>query len=143
MPSTRRRPRQPEPDRPTIFLDRSVGRTALPPAIKALGFTIHTLWDIYGEHQDEDIDDDVWITDSARNGWVALTWDMLKKPRRHRQTIADTGARVFRFERNLDTAQAQIDAFTVNQYRFIQRAQRPGPYIDVIRSKTIDRYWTP
>jgi hypothetical protein len=94
VPSTRPKP----PDQlPTVFTDRSLARYGVPDGIRALGFIVVTSSDLYGGNAD-DLADDVWLRDSARNGWPALTWDYLREAGL-RRVIEDEEARVFRFER--------------------------------------------
>jgi len=128
--------RQPEA-RPTLFTDRSLAKIAVPNGIRAFGFNVVTIWDLYGDSAD-DLDDDVWLQDSARRGWPALTWDYLRE---WRDVISRERAQVFRFERRMRTPAEKLECFERNQYRLIQRCRKPGGWIDVFRDNTIDRYW--
>ncbi len=132
MPSTK----QPDP-RPTLFTDRSLAKHAVPNGIRDLGFTVATIWDVYGDEADE-LDDDVWLRDSAREGWPMLTWDYL---RHWRHVIEAEKAKVFRFERRMRSPGEKIACFKTNQYRLLQRCTKRGGWIDVFREDKIDRYW--
>ena len=98
-----------------------------------------TTWDIYGSDAD-DLDDDVWLQDSARSGWAALTWDYLRE-KELRHVVVVEEARVFRFERRMRRPADKLACFQANQHRFVQRCRRRGGWIDVFRKNTIDRYW--
>ena len=140
MPSTEpqkdrsRRQRRP-PDLPVIFFtDRSLGRVLVPGAIRALGYTVFTIWDVFPqEHDDRSISDEQWLWHSARRAWVCLSYDKLRKPRSVPRGLAASGAKVFRFESALKTAPQQVAAFKVNQYRIKKWAEKRGPYRRVIR----------
>lgn len=135
----RRRQKKP-PDPPVIFFtDRSLGKILVPTAIRVLGYTVHTIWDVYPqEHLNRSVSDETWLWDSAANGWVCLTYDRLRRPKSVPEALAESGAKVFRFEQALKTAAQQIAAFTVNQNRIRQWASKEGPRRRVIRKATTD-----
>lgn len=135
MPSTRPSRKQPE-QIPDIFVDRSVGRILVPQALREMGFTVHTLWEVYGPQREQDLGDGEWISDSADNGWVCLTRDEL---RIHRETILRSGARIFRLGRAARTATDQIAWIRTNLSRIERAARGPRPYVYVIRERTIER----
>jgi hypothetical protein len=56
-------PGQPQP---RFFLDRSLGRKAVPEALRAGGWNIVTLAEHYGTPADERVADVDWIQESAR-----------------------------------------------------------------------------
>src|SRR5260221_6179254 len=45
---------------PEFFTDRSLGRYVVPNALRALGLTVHTMAEVYGERQGQDADDEDW-----------------------------------------------------------------------------------
>jgi hypothetical protein len=134
VPSTP--PKRPD-SAPTLFTDRSLAKNVVPKGIRALGFDVVTIWDLYGEAADT-LDDDVWLRDSTERGWPSLTWDYLRE---WRDVIVEVQAKVFRFERRMRTPAEKLATFEVNRYRLIQRCQKAGGWIDVFRERTIDRYW--
>jgi hypothetical protein len=109
-------------------------------ALRSWGYVVRTLWEVYGEVVEQTLDDDVWIRDCGRNGWIALTRDYL---RLHREAIAKARTRVFRIGRAAGNADLQIAWLKTNRHRIEQQSRKPGPYIRVIRETTVDPYWEP
>jgi len=136
VPSTRAK--QPDP-RPTLFIDRSLGRIAVPDGLRRRGFDVLTIWDVYGAKADR-LDDDVWLRDSGRNDWIALTWDMLRK-QEWRDVIAVEQTRVFRWERRMRRPDEKLAVFDTNLKTFLRHTKRQGGWVDVFRDVGIDRYW--
>ena len=60
------------PERPTLFLDRSLGRVVVADALRAQGAAV----EIHGDHFRHDTADEVWLTEIARRGWIVLTKDV-------------------------------------------------------------------
>ena len=67
---------------PRFFLDRSLGRKAVPEALRADGWDVITLAEHYGIPADEQVADTDWIEEAAKHGWPILMKD---KRIRHRQ----------------------------------------------------------
>ena len=67
---------------PRFFLDRSLGRRAVPEALRADGWDLITLAEHYGMPADEQVADTEWIEEAAKRGWPILMKD---KRIRHRQ----------------------------------------------------------
>ncbi|SNQ46550.1 hypothetical protein FRACA_1440014 [Frankia canadensis] len=53
---------------PHVFVDRSLGRIAVPRLLRGAGIQLTTLAEYYGIPQDEDIADVTWLADTARPG---------------------------------------------------------------------------
>jgi hypothetical protein len=66
---------------PRFFLDRSLGRKAVPEALRADGWDVITLAEHYGMPADEQVADTDWIKEAAKHGWPVLMKD---KRIRHR-----------------------------------------------------------
>jgi PIN like domain len=81
---------------PRFFLDRSLGRKAVPDALRANGWDIITLSEHYGMPADEQVADTDWIEEAAKRRWPILMKD---KRIRHRQaettTVIEHKARCF------------------------------------------------
>ena len=65
-----------------FFLDRSLGRKAVPEALRADGWDVITLAEHYGMPADEQVADTDWIEEAAKHEWPILMKD---KRIRHRQ----------------------------------------------------------
>ena len=70
-----------------FFIDRSLGRRAVPEALRADGWDIVTLAEHYGVPADERVADTEWIEEAVKRGWPVLMKD---KRIRHRQAEIDT-----------------------------------------------------
>src|SRR6266705_1579543 len=82
-PATRSRTRsvsQPEQSL-RFFLDRSLGRKAVPEALRADGWDVITLAEHYSMPADEQIPDTDWIEEAAQRRWPIL---MLHHQQSHR-----------------------------------------------------------
>ena len=110
-----------------FFLDRSLGRKAVPEALRADGWDVITLAEHYGMPADEQVADTDWIEEAAQRGWPILMKD---KRIRHRQaeitTVIEHKARCFVITRgdllSADMAQRFIGAWTLPQLRYARRA---------------------
>jgi hypothetical protein len=60
---------------PEFLIDRSLGPKHLADALKGLGLTVHTLASIYGERVAQELEDEQWLVDAGRHGWVVLMKD--------------------------------------------------------------------
>jgi hypothetical protein len=54
---------------PRFFLDRSLGRKAVPEALRADGWDVITPAEHYGMPADEQVADTDWIEEAAKRGW--------------------------------------------------------------------------
>jgi hypothetical protein len=71
------------PDQPPkFFLDRSLGRKALPGFLRANGWNLVTLAEHYGVPADQQIADTEWIQEAAKQGWPILMKDKRIRYRR-------------------------------------------------------------
>jgi PIN like domain len=142
VPSTRdRRRRRPDPD-PTIFVDRDLGRKALPNALRERGYSVVTLFEVYGEEAEQGTKDPEWIKDCAANGWIALCRDRLRH-KGERPLIEKHGTKVFRVAAKARTGPEQIQFVINNIHRIMQRARWPGPFIDRVEEHRVERVWPP
>jgi hypothetical protein len=65
----------PPEQQPKFFLDRSLGRVAVPALLRADGWDLVTLAEHYGVPEDQDVADTQWIQDAAERGWPVLMKD--------------------------------------------------------------------
>ncbi|GAA1008212.1 hypothetical protein Aple_070820 [Acrocarpospora pleiomorpha] len=63
----------PPEQQPKFFVDRSLGRVAVPGLLRAAGWDLITLAEHYGVPEDEQVEDTRWIEDSAKLGWAVHT----------------------------------------------------------------------
>jgi hypothetical protein len=72
---------------PRFFLDRSLGRKAVPEALREDGWDVVTLAEYYGVPADQHVADSAWIQEAAEQGWP-----ILMKDKRIRYRPAEIGA---------------------------------------------------
>jgi PIN like domain len=81
---------------PRFFIDRSLGRIAVPGLLRKAGWDVVTLAEHYGIPADEDVTDVQWIAETAALGWPVLMKD---KRIRYRpaeiEAVIEHGARCF------------------------------------------------
>jgi len=51
-----------------FFIDRSLGRLVVPAALRAHGFVVHTMADVYGEQVGQGLKDETWLRDVGEHG---------------------------------------------------------------------------
>ncbi len=81
---------------PHVFVDRSLGRIAVPRLLREAGLRLTTLAEHYGIPQDETVDDVTWLADTARLGWVAFMKDEhIRRRPTEREAVITHRARCF------------------------------------------------
>ncbi len=133
MPSARKRP--PEDlllpiYRETIFVDRSLGASIVPNALRAAGLTVVTMREHYGEDAGAHTADVDWIAEVGDRGWVAFHKD--DNIRRRAEEIAAVEAHSLRMfvitNANL-TGAAMAQRYVDNLARISRAARKAGPFI--------------
>jgi hypothetical protein len=131
--STRSRRSSGEPDLPTVFIDRSLGRYGIVGALRCVGFTVHPLHEVYpDEDQGDRPSDPVWIRYASERDWAIFSKDGRLRRGENLQAICDHGARVFLLPKAHWTEAQQIERFIKHRYRIALHCQKPGPFIYVV-----------
>ncbi len=126
---------------PEFLVDRSLGRYEVANAIRARGFAVHTLFEVYGA-KEETLPDTVWLADAGRNGWPVLTANPHIKRVRHELAVVQAEAvRMFTLPRGNLTGRDQVARFLANLDAIVQACQRPGPYIYSVLPDRIELRW--
>src|SRR5450755_1616342 len=60
---------------PEFLIDRSLGRHAVPGALRTAGAVVHTMAEVYGEQVGQGLADEDWLGDVGEHGWVVLLKD--------------------------------------------------------------------
>lgn len=132
------RPEQP----PRFFLDPSLGRKAVPEALRADGWNLITLAEHYGMPADEQVADTEWIEEAAKRGWSILMKD---KRIRHRQpeitAVAEHKARCLVITRGDLHSSDMAQRFITNKSAILAAAAQPGPYIYSVQTDRISRLY--
>ncbi len=99
-----------------------------------------TLAEHYGMPADEAVDDVTWLTDSARQGWVAFMKDeRIRRRPAERLAIEASGARCFCITNmNLPSA-AMAERYLTNLAAIADACEQPGPFMYAVHSNRIER----
>lgn len=127
---------------PKLFLDRSLGRKAVPEALRAAGWDLVTLAEHSGIPVDEQVADTEWIEEAARRGWPILMKD---KRIRHRRAEIDAvvshQARCFVITMgDLPSAEMARRIFA-NEAAILTAVAEPGPYIYSVQMDRLSRLY--
>jgi PIN like domain len=120
-----------ESQRPPEFLvDRSLGSVIVPAALRARGFTVHTLQTVYGEEVARELDDEVWLGEAGNRDWIVLAKDERIR-RRPNELAAIRSSRVKAFYLTAGGLKGDVQAAILLKHinRIIQRSRQPGPMI--------------
>lgn len=135
MPSRR------EPPSPTFFLDRSLGRHYVADAIRSKGFAVVLMAEVFDD-DGQRVHDDEWIGRVSREGWIALTKDPAII-RAHTAALRSSTIRVFALPNARLQGPEMAERFVHHIHRIIQRARKPGPFVDIVHPDRIERRWPP
>ncbi|MFI6900717.1 hypothetical protein ACIBKY_05630 [Nonomuraea sp. NPDC050394] len=129
------------PEQPRkFFVDRSLGRVAVPGLLRAAGRDLITLAEHYGVPEDEGVADACWIEESARRGWAVLMKD---KRIRYRQAeidaVVEHQARCFVITRGDLTSAEYAERLIANQVAVFAASDTPGPFIDAVHTDRLER----
>jgi hypothetical protein len=133
----------PPPDQPPrFFLDRSLGRIAVPNRLRAAGWELVTLAEHYGTPQDELVADTEWIRDAATLGWPILMKDKRIRYRRAEiDAVTQYRAQCFVITRGDLTSAEMAGRFLSNQQAILGAVASPGPFICAVQSDRLDRIY--
>jgi hypothetical protein len=129
-------PREPQPK---FFLDRSLGRIAVPSRLRAAGWDLVTLAEHYDRPDDEQIADVQWIHDAATRGWPILMKDKRIRYRRAEiDAVVQHRAQCFVITRGDLTSTEMADRFHGSKRGIYEAVNRPGPYIYAVHSDRLE-----
>ena len=57
-----------------VYIDRSLGSTVAPAALRQFGVVVHTELEVFG-HVAEGVTDSQWLEVAGRSGWIVFTKD--------------------------------------------------------------------
>ena len=132
----------PPTPQPKFFIDRSLGRVAVPNGLRDGGWDDVTLADYYGMPRDEEVADTEWIADAASRGWAILMKDKRIRYRRAEiDALIQYQAQCFVVTRgDLPSAEMASRFLTVRQAIF-EAVATPGPYLYAVQADRIDRLY--
>lgn len=127
-----------------FFLDRSLGRIAVPARLRADGWDLVTLAEHYGMPADEQISDTQWIRDVAARGWPILMKDKRIRYRRAEiDMVIEHQAQCFVITRGDLTSDEMAERFLANKRAIFAAIALPGPYIYAVQSDRLDQLHPP
>jgi hypothetical protein len=126
-----------------FFVDRSLAKSIVE-GLRAVGLTVHSMADVYGEKRAQGLADEVWLADAGDHDWVVLTKDdaIRRRPAELEALIA-AGVRVFCLTSAGLRGEQQLERFVSNRHRIVQRARKSGPYVYGVYERGLKRLWPP
>jgi hypothetical protein len=129
---------------PKFFLDRSLGRVAVPALLRAAGWDLVTLAEHYGVPEDERVADPEWIREAAVRGWPILMKDKRIRYRRPEiDTVIQYQAQCFVITKGDLPSGEMAGRFLTARQAIFDAVAIPGPYIYAVQSDRIDRLYPP
>lgn len=123
---------------PNIFLDRSLGRLAVPRLLRDVGLRLTTLAERYGVPADEDVTDEMWLEDASRAGEVVFMKDSRVRINvAERLTIIRCRARCFCISNQGLRADEMAQRFLRNLTRITEACVGPGPFVYAVQQGRI------
>jgi hypothetical protein len=126
---------------PHVFVDRSLGAIQVPALLRAASIVLTTMREHYGEIRAQAVTDHEWIALTAQRGWIAFHKDdSIRRNEVERQTVVDTGARMFCVPRADLTASDLAGRYIDNLAAITRAAESAGPFIYLVYNDRIERF---
>jgi hypothetical protein len=131
----------PHPDGlPDLFIDRSLGRIAVPAILREAGLRLVTLAERYGIPEDETIPDERWLADAGVRGEVVFMKDARVRYRpAEKLAIVQSRGRCFCLGRQDLPATEMAMRFLDNLDRIVLACVEPGPLLYSVHKERIAR----
>ncbi len=131
----------PHPDGlPDLFLDRSLGRVAVPQLLRDAGLRLVTLAERYGIPRDETVPDERWLSDAGERGEIVLMKDnRVRYNPAEKSSIVRYQVRCFCLTRQDLVAAAMADRFLHNLQRITEVCADAGPFVYAVHERRIER----
>jgi hypothetical protein len=132
-------PTPPRSGPPRFFLDRNLGRYAVPRGLRAGGVDVVTLAERYGIPRDERITDVHWMREAAERGEAVVMCDdaIRKRNPEERRVLLDVELQTFIVNGQLPAAEV-VRRFLVCLAAIERACRRLGPFVYLIHSDTIE-----
>ena len=125
---------------PDLFLDRSLGRVAVPRLLRASGLRLVTLAEHYGVPRDETVEDVEWLRLAGRQGWVVLMKDKgIRRNPRERAVVRAYSVRCFCLTRQGLESSEMARRFLDSIDAITEACRSPGPFIYAVEETRIVR----
>ena len=125
---------------PDLFVDRTLGRIAVPGLLREAGLRLITLAERYGIPQDERITDERWLEDAGLRGEAVFMKDArVRYNTAEKLVITRFNVRCFCMSRQDLDAPAVASRFLFNLERIALACAVPGPFLYAVHDRRIDR----
>lgn len=125
---------------PDVFLDRSLGRIVVPRLLREAGLTVVTLAERYGIPTDENVSDEVWLTDAGRRKEVVFLKDArVRYNAAEKAAIREHRVRCFCLSRQDLPGPEMAARFLGNLGRITAACQEPGPFLYAVHERRVLR----
>ena len=138
----------PSPKPLEVFCDRSLGKHQVPNALRALGWQVHTMADVYGEEQAGTLSDRQWLADAGAQGWVVLHKDAAiarlrgGQPGPELAALIGAGVRAFCLMSAQLPGAEQAKRFVAASAVIEQIARsQPGPFVYGLYTREVRQIW--
>jgi PIN like domain len=127
---------------PKFFIDRSLGRIAVPAGLREDGWDVVTLAEHYGIPRDEEVADTEWIADAASRGWPILMKDKRIRHRRAEiEAVTTNKAKCFVITRGDLASADMVSRFIVNKQAIFRVTAKSGPFIYSVQQDRLDQLY--
>lgn len=124
-----------------VYVDRSLGSTVVPAALRPLGVVVHTEVEVFGPVA-EGVTDAQWLEAAGRSGWIVFTKDgRIRYRKGELATLVEHRVRAFVLTAGNLGAAEQAARFVSNLGRIRRTARRPGPYVYAVHPRGLERLW--
>lgn len=122
----------------TFFVDRSLGRKKVPTILRAAGLKLHTLAEVYGLPDDQEVKDPIWLARAGKEGWPVLMKDSgISRDPFEKQTVIRNGVRCFCLISGKATAQEMAGWVLSALSEIALACHDPGGFIYAIHRSEI------
>ena len=133
-------PTSPRSGLPRFFLDRNLGRYAVPRGLREAGIEVVALAERYGVPEDERITDVQWMREAAEAGEAVLMCDdaIRKKNPAERQVLLEVRLQAFIVNGQLPAAEV-VRRFLASRAAIERACRQTGPFVFRLHPDRIER----
>lgn len=125
---------------PDLFLDRSLGRIAVPRLLRDGGLRLLTLSEHYGVPDDENVRDEEWLELAGLRGWAVLMKDKrIRYNRRERDVVRTLRVRCFCLSSQRLSGEEMARRYLRNLDAITRACEEEGPFIYAVHHNRIER----
>lgn len=125
---------------PDLFLDRSLGRIAVPRLLREAGLRLVTLSEHFGVPADQRIADTVWLETAGANAWTVFMKDaQIRRRPLERAAVEAHHIRCFCLTRQDLTGGQMAERFLANLDAITRACAEPGPFIYAVYETRVQR----